>query len=183
MYIIIILYIFGLICVVEIEDMVLKEKKIKAVIPVAGVGTKLRPHTFTQPKPLIPVAGKPIISHIIDQFLKVGIDDFVVIIGYLGDKIRQYVIETYPQIKVEFIYQEQRLGLGHAIWTASEAFQDADELVIALGDTILDLNFDAFLSKVSTFRQPEFLAEQVINKSERSKPSARVVDTKSCTTC
>jgi len=140
--------------------MVLKEKKIKAVIPVAGVGTKLRPHTFTQPKPLIPVAGKPIISHIIDQFLKVGIDDFVVIIGYLGDKIRQYVIETYPQIKVEFIYQERRLGLGHAIWTASEAFQDADELVIALGDTILDLNFDAFLKTsgscigVSTVKTP-----------------------------
>ena len=160
MYITIILYIFGPVCAVEIEDMVLKEKKIKAVIPVAGVGTKLRPHTFTQPKPLIPVAGKPIISHIIDQFLKVGIDDFVVIIGYLGDKIRQYVIETYPQIKVEFIYQERRLGLGHAIWTASEAFQDADELVIVLGDTIVDLNFDAFLKisgscvGVSTVKTP-----------------------------
>ena len=125
--------------------MVLKEKKRKAVIPVAGVGTKLRPHTFTQPKPLIPVAGKPIISHIIDQFLRIGIDDFIVIIGYLGDKIRQYVTETYPDLKVEFVYQASRLGLGHAIWTASEAFKGADELIIALGDTILELDYQSFL--------------------------------------
>ena len=121
-------------------------KKIKAVIPVAGVGTKLRPHTFTQPKPLIPVAGKPIISHIIDQFLRVKIEEFVIIIGYLGDKIRQYVLETYPDIKVEFVYQEERLGLGHAIWTASSTFKDADEIIIALGDTILDLNAKEFLN-------------------------------------
>ncbi len=145
MYITVILYTFGAKCAEEIEEMVLKEKKIKAVIPVAGVGTKLRPHTFTQPKPLIPVAGKPIISHIIDQFLRVGIDDFVIIIGYLGDKIRQYVKETYPNLKVEFVYQEKRLGLGHAIWTASKAFGGADELIVALGDTILDLDYQAFL--------------------------------------
>lgn len=125
--------------------MVLKEKKIKAVIPVAGVGTKLRPHTFTQPKPLIPVAGKPIISHIIDQFLQVGIKDFVIIIGYLGDKIRQYVTETYPELNVEFVYQAERLGLGHAIWSASDAIAQADEIVIALGDTILELDFSSFL--------------------------------------
>ena len=125
--------------------MVLKEKIIKAVIPVAGVGTKLRPHTFTQPKPLIPVAGKPIISHIIDQFLHVGIDEFIVIVGYLGDKIRQYVTETYPDLKVEFVYQEMRLGLGHAIWTATEVFKGADELIIALGDTILEFDYQAFL--------------------------------------
>ncbi len=122
-----------------------RDKKIIAVIPVAGGGTKLRPHTFTQPKPLIPVAGKPIISHIIDQFLRVGIDAFVIIIGYLGDKIRRYVSETYPDLNVEFVFQEERLGLGHAIWTASDVFKQADEIVIALGDTILALDAKAFL--------------------------------------
>ncbi len=123
-----------------------REKKIMAVIPVAGVGTKLRPHTFTQPKPLIPVAGKPIISHIIDQFIKVGIDEFVIVIGYLGDKIRGYVMETYPDLKVKFVYQEERLGLGHAIWTASATFKEADEIIVALGDTILELDLKAFLN-------------------------------------
>ncbi len=126
--------------------MALRKKKIKAVIPVAGVGTKLRPHTFTQPKPLIPVAGKPILSHIIDQFLLVGIDEFVIIIGYLGDKIRHYVAETYPELKVEYVYQEERLGLGHAMWVASDVIRGADELVVALGDTILAFDYDAFLN-------------------------------------
>ena len=53
----------------------------KAIIPVAGAGTRLRPHTYTQPKPLIPVAGKTIISFIIDQLLEVGVNDFVFVIG------------------------------------------------------------------------------------------------------
>ena len=58
----------------------------KAVIPVAGIGTRLRPHTHTQPKALIPIAGKPIIGHIIDTLLQAGITEYVFIIGYMGDK-------------------------------------------------------------------------------------------------
>ena len=53
----------------------------KAVIPVAGAGTRLRPHTYTQPKPLIPVAGKPIIASIVDELVEAGITEFVFIIG------------------------------------------------------------------------------------------------------
>ncbi|MFT5764269.1 MAG: glucose-1-phosphate thymidylyltransferase [Saprospiraceae bacterium] len=63
----------------------------KAIIPVAGAGTRLRPHTYTQPKPLIPVAGKTIISFIIDQLAGVGIKDYVFVIGYLGEKIQNYL--------------------------------------------------------------------------------------------
>ncbi len=62
-----------------------------AIIPVAGAGTRLRPHTYTQPKPLIPVAGKTIISFIIDQLVGLGIRDFVFVIGYLGEKIKLYL--------------------------------------------------------------------------------------------
>jgi len=60
----------------------------KAIIPVAGAGTKLRPHTYTQPKALIPLAGKTILSIIVDQLKDAGIKDFIFIIGYLGDKIQ-----------------------------------------------------------------------------------------------
>ena len=67
----------------------------KAIIPVAGIGTRLRPHTHTQPKALIPIAGKPILAHITDSLIEAGINDFVFIIGYLGDKIEQYVLEHY----------------------------------------------------------------------------------------
>ena len=51
----------------------------KAVIPVAGIGTRLRPHTHTQPKSLIPVAGKPILAHIVDQLIEAGVNEFIFI--------------------------------------------------------------------------------------------------------
>lgn len=71
----------------------------KAIIPVAGAGTKLRPFTYTQPKPLIPVAGKPIIAFILDQMIESGIKEFIFVIGYLGDKIKDYLDEAYPHVK------------------------------------------------------------------------------------
>ena len=77
-----------------------------AVIPVAGAGKNLRPLTYTQPKPLIPVAGKPIISFIIDDLKRVGVTEFVFIIGYLGEKIRNYISDQYPELKCTFIKQE-----------------------------------------------------------------------------
>ncbi|MCB0704007.1 MAG: NTP transferase domain-containing protein [Saprospiraceae bacterium] len=118
----------------------------KAIIPVAGAGTNLRPLTYTQPKPLIPVAGKPIISFIIDQLTDCGVEEFVFVIGYLGEKIRNFVEEAYPDLKKTFVNQGIREGSGHAIWTAREEIRGADEIIIFFGDTIVDLDFDKFLS-------------------------------------
>ncbi len=117
----------------------------KALIPVAGVGTRLRPHTYTQPKPLLPVAGKPIISFIIDQLVEIGIQDFVFVIGYLGDKITNYIDENHPNINREYVKQPERLGLGHAVWTARETIVNEDELFIVLGDTIFDADLKQML--------------------------------------
>ena len=117
----------------------------KVLIPVAGAGTRLRPHTYTQPKPLMPVAGKPILSFTIDKLVEVGLDDFVFVIGYLGDKVRDFIEENYPNLHTEFVYQEHREGSGHAIWTAREAIEDEDELLIAFGDTIFDLDMGQML--------------------------------------
>ena len=111
----------------------------KVIIPVAGAGTRLRPHTYTQPKPLIPVAGKTILATIIDQLLEVdSLQQIILVIGYLGDKIREYVQKTYPNAPIEFVYQEQRLGLGHAILTAKTQIGADQELFIVLGDIIFD---------------------------------------------
>jgi glucose-1-phosphate thymidylyltransferase len=71
----------------------------KAIIPVAGAGTKLRPHTYTQPKALIPLAGKTILSYIIDQLVEAGIKEFILVVGYLGDKIMDYVKANYPELE------------------------------------------------------------------------------------
>jgi len=118
----------------------------KAIIPVAGAGTRLRPLTYTQPKSLIPVAGKPIIALIIDQLRSAGVDEFVFIIGYLGEKIKNYVEKNYPDLKKEFVVQDSRQGLGHAIWMTKDVIKDADEVIIFLGDTILDLDLKAFMN-------------------------------------
>lgn len=114
----------------------------KAVIPVAGAGKRLRPLTYTQPKPLIPVAGKPIISFIVDQLLGAGVEEFVFIVGYLGEKIETYIQEKYPDLKATFVTQMDRLGSGHALWVAREYFADADEIIIFFGDVIIDAKIE-----------------------------------------
>ena len=108
-----------------------------AVIPVAGVGSRLRPHTYTLPKVLINVAGKPIIGHILDKIIADGFDRATIIVGYMGDKIKEYVLANYT-IDVEFIDQEERKGLAHAVHLAKTT--TSDPFLIILGDTIFDVD-------------------------------------------
>jgi glucose-1-phosphate thymidylyltransferase len=117
----------------------------KAIIPVAGAGTKLRPHTYTQPKALIPLAGKTVLSVIIDQVREAGIQECIFIIGYLGDKIQDYVTQTYPDLKCSFVTQNERTGTGPAILLTKEFVGD-DEVLIVLGDTIADYDLKEVLN-------------------------------------
>src|SRR3972149_9790085 len=91
----------------------------KAIIPVAGEGTRLRPHTHTTPKVLVYVAGKPILGHILDSLIEVGVDEVVLIVGDRGEKIVDYVTHEY-KFRVNRVNQVRRLGLGHAIYVARE---------------------------------------------------------------
>ena len=109
----------------------------KAIIPVAGAGTKLRPHTYTQPKALIPIAGKTILSFIVDQLREANITEFIFIVGYLGEKIQEYVKQTYPDLITHFVYQNERQGTGHAIELTKNIVGD-DEVFVVLGDTICE---------------------------------------------
>ena len=118
----------------------------KAIIPVAGAGTKLRPLTYTQPKALIPIAGKTILSVIVDQLLEAGVNEFVFVIGYLGEKIQDYVAATYPNIKCSFVTQNDRTGTGHAIQLTKADINLAEPVMIVLGDTICDYDLKKVLS-------------------------------------
>jgi len=106
----------------------------KAIIPVAGEGTRLRPHTHTIPKPLIRVAGKPILGHILDDAVALGIKDIVLIVGYRGREIVDYVRANYD-VKLNFVEQEARLGLGHAVYLARK-YVGKEPVFIILGDSI-----------------------------------------------
>lgn len=123
-----------------------------AIIPVAGFGTRLRPHTYSLPKVLLNVAGKPILAHILDQILEDGVTSATVIVGYLGDAIRDFVRQRYPTLPVNFIEQTELLGLGHAIWMARDDIPtvNGESLFIVLGDTIFDADLKSvFASKKS----------------------------------
>ena len=117
----------------------------KAIIPVAGAGTKLRPHTYTQPNALIPIAGKTILSFIVDQLHEAGINEFIFIVGYLGDKIQEYVGQTYPNLTTHFIFQNERQGTGHAIELTKKIVGN-DEVFVALGDTICEYDITEVMS-------------------------------------
>ena len=124
--------------------------KLKAIVPVAGAGTRLRPFTYTQPKALIPIAGKPIISYIIDDLKSHGVSEFLFILGYFGEKIVDYVKENYPDLKTEFVFQAKREGIGQAVFLVKEFVHPEDALIIVLGDSLIDISKEFYLSKMSS---------------------------------
>lgn len=117
----------------------------KVVIPVAGEGRRLRPHTNTVPKPLLEVAGKPILTHIMDPLLSLDIDEVIFVIGYLGGQIKEYVSENYS-FKSSFVNQDKLLGLGYAVSLALDNIEKSDVLII-LGDTIAECDLAVFTTK------------------------------------
>jgi glucose-1-phosphate thymidylyltransferase len=115
----------------------------KAIIPVAGIGTRLRPHTHTAPKPLLHVAGKPILGHILDQLAGLHPEQVVFVVGHMGDQIIDYVKRQYDYDTL-FIEQAELLGLGYAVYLALEQTGDTDVLIL-LGDTIIDADLAALV--------------------------------------
>jgi len=111
----------------------------KAIIPVAGAGTKLRPNSYTQPKALIPLAGRTVLSIIVDQLREAGINEFIFIVGYLGEKIQDYVKAKYPGLEAHYVPQVDRQGVGHAIRLTRNIVNN-DEVFVVLGDTICEFD-------------------------------------------
>jgi glucose-1-phosphate thymidylyltransferase len=110
---------------------------VKAIIPAAGIGTRLRPHTHALPKALLYVAGRPIIAHILDDLRKVGVSSLVLIVGYKGELIEEYVSREYSDLDTTFVYQTERRGIGHAVHLTREVADTGEPVLIVLGDTIL----------------------------------------------
>jgi glucose-1-phosphate thymidylyltransferase len=86
----------------------------KVIIPLAGFGTRLRPHTYTKPKPLVNVAGKPVLGHILDKLSGLDIEEAIFIVGYLGERIEEYVRHNYD-FRACYIEQKELKGQAHAI--------------------------------------------------------------------
>jgi glucose-1-phosphate thymidylyltransferase len=107
-----------------------------AVVPVAGAGTRLRPHTHTTPKALLEVAGKPILAHILDRIAEAKPELVVLVVGpgAHGERIRRWA-KSREDLRIECVIQEEPLGLGHAVAQARDLVGGAPALIV-LGDTI-----------------------------------------------
>jgi len=119
---------------------------LRAIIPAAGFGTRLKPHTFSLPKVLLNVGGKPILGHIIEKLLSEQIYNATFVVGYLGEKIVEYVKKYYPELNSNFVTQDIALGLGHAIHVAVPTIKE-EEIFIILGDTIFDVDLHSVFQK------------------------------------
>ena len=113
-----------------------------AVIPAAGSGTRLQPLTHTTPKPLLAVAGKPILAHILDRVAKAKPDRVVLVVGPgpHGDRLRAYAASR-RDLSIACVVQDEPRGLGHAVLQARDAAGDSP-LLIVLGDTIVEAPLD-----------------------------------------
>jgi len=116
---------------------------VRAIIPVAGHGTRLEPHTLTLQKCLLPVGGKPVLEHILDRITNAGITDITLIIGHFGEQVVEFCT-SYPNANFTFVEQKERLGLGHAIYQGLDSVKNP--LLIVLGDSIFELDYNRFLS-------------------------------------
>lgn len=120
----------------------------KIVIPLAGYGTRLRPHTFTKPKPLINVAGRPVLGHVLNMFR--GLDDveeFIFITGHLGDQIQSYVAQDFPHITAHYYEQKEMNGQSTAVILAEERLRGPMLLVFV--DTIVETDLSALQNETA----------------------------------
>ncbi|MHB0856718.1 MAG: sugar nucleotidyltransferase [Anaerolineae bacterium] len=110
----------------------------KVIIPLAGFGKRMRPLTWSRPKPLLNVAGKPILGHVLDKFVPLQPEEIVFIVGWLGDQIEEYV-STHYDVHASYIVQEELKGQAHALYLAKEHI--AGPCLIAFVDTLFEADF------------------------------------------
>jgi glucose-1-phosphate thymidylyltransferase len=111
---------------------------LKIVIPMAGLGTRLRPLTWSKPKQLVSVAGKAVLDHVLDTLASLPDPqniELVNIVGYLGDQIETHIREKYPQIKAHYVFQDDPRGQSHAIYLAREFLEGPMLMIFA--DTLI----------------------------------------------
>jgi glucose-1-phosphate thymidylyltransferase len=113
----------------------IEEVPVKVIVPLAGFGTRLRPHTYTKPKPLVNVAGKAVLGHILDKLVGLDIEEIIFITGYLGDQIEAYVSANYD-FPARYVEQRELKGQAHALYLARDYVQGP--VLIIFVDTIFE---------------------------------------------
>jgi glucose-1-phosphate thymidylyltransferase len=133
---------------------------LQVVIPLAGLGTRLRPHTYVRPKPLIQVAGKPILGHIVEQLAGVEIEEVIFITGHLGQQIERWASEHCPY-PARFVEQTELRGQAHALSLVGDMLRNPTLIIFA--DTI----FEADLSQLGRGDEDGMLFVQQVDDPRR----------------
>ena len=117
----------------------------KIIVPMAGRGTRLRPHTLTTPKPLIPIAGKPIVQRLVEDIVHIcgdeNVEEIAFVIGDFGEEVEKQLVAVAERLgaKGSIYYQDKPLGTAHAILCAAPSMDG--ELVVAFADTLFKADF------------------------------------------
>ncbi|MDQ3046091.1 MAG: sugar phosphate nucleotidyltransferase [Bacteroidota bacterium] len=122
----------------------------KIIIPMAGMGKRMRPHTLTTPKPLIPIAGKPMVQRIVEDITKVcdeKVDEIAFVVGRFGKEAENNLVKVAESLgaKGSIFYQDEPLGTAHAIMCAKECV--TEKVVVAFADTLFKADFKLDSSK------------------------------------
>ncbi len=116
----------------------------QAIIPLAGKGTRVRPHTHSRPKPLLRVGNRPVLSYVVDQLVESGVTELICITGHLADQIESYLAREYPGLEKRYVEQVEQRGTADAIRLARPLVREP--VLIVFVDTI----FDADLSLIES---------------------------------
>ena len=121
---------------------------LKGLVLAAGEGSRLRPFTYSRPKHLIPLLGKPLVQYPIEDLINAGIRDIGIVVGYFSDLIRECLGDGSKfGARFRYIIQERRLGIAHAIYKAVESGFVDGEFVVYLGDNILEPGVSGFIKR------------------------------------
>ena len=108
----------------------------KVILPVAGKGTRLRPHTHTKAKSLVQVAGKTVLEHIVSRLGNLPVAEFIFITDENGHQIQDFMKATFPALNCSYVVQKERLGPAHAVFLAAPRIAEGDDVLVVFNDTI-----------------------------------------------
>ncbi len=115
----------------------------KVIILLAGFGKRMRPYTWSRPKPILNVAGNTVVGHILDRMEEITTEEVIFVVGYKGDQIETWIRENYPHLDTHFVVQDEPLGQAHAVWLCRDFIDDGD-VVVAFGDGIIEADYANF---------------------------------------